>query len=419
MDFGRGAPLYGVNGAGRRDGVIVSRAADIGLHSRCAARAAPDRAQASLASLPLDRASPTSGAAAASGSVGLLTDAAALPLQLIEHRMTRFAAASRSRPAAAATRRRRGVSGLLAAALALASCGPRPSAPTAVLKVGSQKGGDHALLLASGALAGAPYKVEWSDFPAAQHLLEALAAGAVDIGLVGDAPFLFAYSGGARIKAVQAVAAPVGGAATAIVVPPGSAIRSLADLKGRRIATGRGSIGHYLLLCALAHAGLEPSDVTIVFLAPSDAKGAFATGAVDAWSTWAPYLPLAQKDGARVLIDGRGLLTGYGFEVASAPAVAGKAEILQDYLKRLARAERWGQAHHQEYAQALAKETGLAPDVALRTVELNNRGPVVIDAQVLKEQQQVLDRFRAAGAVAAPPALDAGFDTRFNAAVAP
>ena len=329
-------------------------------------------------------------------------------------------AARQSQPSNPASQRRRALAaGLAVAALVLTGCGQGPHASHAVLKVGSQKGGDRALLLASGALEGAPYKVEFSDFPAAQHLLEALAAGAVDVGLVGDAPFLFAYAGGAKIKAVQAAAAPEGGVSTAIVVPAGSPIRSLADLKGRRIATGRGSIGHYLLLRALGQAGLKPADVTIVFLAPSDAKAAFSTGAVDAWSAWAPYLPLAQKDGARVVADGRGLLTGYAFEVASASALAEKRALLDDYLKRLARAERWGQTHQAEYAQALAKETGLAPDIALRTVQLNSRGPRVIDEAVLREEADVLAKFQQTGAIAARPDLRAGFDTGFNDAAAP
>ena len=319
-------------------------------------------------------------------------------------------------------RRRRGwTAGALAlAALVLTGCGqPAGGQDQAVLKVGSQKGGDRALLLASGALAGAPYKVEWSDFPAAQHLLEALAAGAVDVGLVGDAPFLFAYSGGAKIKAVQASASPLGGAATAIVVPAGSPIHSLTDLRGKRIATGRGSIGHYLLLRALHSAGLKPTDVSIVLLAPSDAKAAFATGAVDAWSTWAPYLPLAQKEGAREIADGSGLLSGYGFEVASASAASGKRALLEDYLKRLAKAERWGQTHHAEYARALAHETGLAPDIALRTVELNARAPRLIDQTVLSEEAEVLAEFQRSGAIALRPDLRAGFDTGFNGTVAP
>jgi sulfonate transport system substrate-binding protein len=318
------------------------------------------------------------------------------------------------RPAGAWSRRARKTAVVLLA-LALAACGKPQGAEQAVLKIGSQKGGDKALLLASGALDGAPYRVEWSDFPAAQHLLEALAAGAVDLGLVGDAPFLFAYAGGANIKAVQASANPQGGVATAILLPKGSKIRSPADLRGRRIATGRGSIGHYLLLRVMEQAGLKPSDVTIVFLAPSDAKAAFATGSVDAWSTWAPYLPMAVRDeGARVLTDGRGLLTGYGFEAASTPAIAAKRVLLQDYLLRLGRAELWAQAHQAAYAKVLSKETGLDDDIARKTVALNLRTPRPIDAAVIAEEAEVLKRFQASGGITAKPNLAAGFDTTFK-----
>jgi sulfonate transport system substrate-binding protein len=305
-------------------------------------------------------------------------------------------------------------------ALALAGCGKPQGEAQAVLKVGSQKGGDKALLLASGALDGAPYRVEWSDFPAAQHLLEALAAGAVDVGLVGDAPFLFAYAGGADIKAVHASANPQGGIATAVLLPKASPVRSVADLKGRRIATGRGSIGHYLLLRTLERAGLKPSDVTIVFLAPSDAKAAFATGAVDAWSTWAPYLPLAVRDeGARVLTDGRGLLTGYGFEAASTPSIAAKRAQLQDYLLRLGRAEIWALTHQDAYAKVLAQETGLDEEIAGKTVALNLRLPRPIDETVIAEAGEVLKRFQASGAITAKPDVKAAFDPSFKIATTP
>ena len=317
----------------------------------------------------------------------------------------------------AGLRRRAGHAAVLALALTLVACGKPQGAAEAVLKVGSQKGGDKALLIASGALEGAPYRVEWSDFPAAQHLLEALAAGAVDVGLVGDAPFLFAYAGGAHIQAVHAVASAQGGLSTAILIPRDSPIHSEADLRGRRIATGRGSIGHYLLLRSLERAGLKPSDVTIVFLAPSDAKAAFASGAVDAWSTWAPYLLLAERDeGARVLTDGRDLLSGYGFEAASAGAIQAKRAQLQDYLLRLDRAERWALAHQDAYARILAKETGLDDDIARRTVALNLRTPRPIDEAVVAEEGRVLRRFQGAGAIAGAPDVKAAFDPSFKVA---
>jgi sulfonate transport system substrate-binding protein len=304
----------------------------------------------------------------------------------------------------------------------LAGCGRSgaSAAPDeASLKIASQKGGTRALMEAAGVLDGVPYRIEWSEFPSAQTLLEALGAGAVDAGAVGDAPFLFAYASGSKIKAAQAIRAEAS-TSTAIVVPDGSAIRTPADLKGRRIATGRGSIGHYFLLLVLEQAQIKPSEVTIVFLSPGDAKAALAAGSVDAWSTWAPYVPLAVRDHARVLEDSRTLLKGIGFEAATEQAIAAKRGQLDDFLRRLAKAERWAEGHQDAYAQALAKDTGLPLDVARDTVLARGRtGVVPIDAGIEADERVVLEHFRAAGVIASTPDVHGALDPSFNDAVAP
>jgi sulfonate transport system substrate-binding protein len=273
---------------------------------------------------------------------------------------------------------------------------------TAVLRVASQKGGTRAMLTAAGVLGELPYRIEWAEFPAAQHLLEALGAAAVDVGGVGDAPFQFAYQAGSPIKAVQAIRYDPGTTASAILVPAGSTIRTLLDLKGRRVATGRGSAGHYLLLRALDKAHLAVGDVTLVFLAPGDAKAAFSSGAVDAWSTWNPYVGAAVlHDGARVLPDSLGLSTGTGFIAASERAIKEKRALIEDFLRRNARAQQWAVSHAADFARVLAAETGLPADVARYTADRGVRGTVPIDGALLAEQRQVLATFRTAGAL--PP----------------
>jgi sulfonate transport system substrate-binding protein len=285
-----------------------------------------------------------------------------------------------------------------------------------VLKVGSQRGGTKAVLIASGALEGVPYRIEWSEFPAAAPLLEAVGAGAVDLGEAGDAPFLFAYAGGARIKAVQAGRS--GGASTAILVPNGSPIRSPADLKGRKIATGRGSIGHYLLLKVLENAGLKPTDVSIAYLSPGDAKAAFTAGSIDAWVTWGSYVALARlHDAARILVDGEGLLGGIGYEAASEKAIARRRPQIEDFLRRLAKARRWAAANPDAFGKVLAKETGLSEEVALYTVRQYRIQPAPLDAEAVAEARAVLDRFRAAGAVNTNRDPAGAFDASFNEAL--
>ena len=314
---------------------------------------------------------------------------------------------------------RRSLIAALTALVLLTGCGgTHEGAGPAVLKVGSQRGGTKAILIASGALEGTPYKIEWSEFPAAQPLLEAVGAGAVDLGEAGDAPFLFAYASGSKIKAVQA--GKSGGSATALLVRKGSPIHGLADLRGKKIATGRGSIGHYLLLRLLEEAGLKPTDVQVVFLSPGDAKAAFTSGAIDGWVTWGSYVALAKlHDDATILADGDGRLSGYGYEAASETAIAGKRPQVEDFLRRLAKARRWAGEHPEAYAAALSKETGLAPDVALYTVKQYRIAPTEIDDKAVAEATAVLDRFRTAGQVTSTRDVAGAFDRSFNAAVAP
>lgn len=313
---------------------------------------------------------------------------------------------------------RRSLIAALTATVLLAGCGAGGGGGQAALKVGSQRGGTKAILVASGALEGVPYKIEWSEFAAAQPLLEAVGAGAVDLGEAGDAPFLFAYAGGSKIKAVQAGRS--GGSSTALLVRKGAPFRTVADLRGKKIATGRGSIGHYLLLKLLEEAGLKPTDVQIVFLSPGDSKAAFSSGAIDGWVTWGSYVALAKlHDDATILADGDGRLSGYGFEAASEAAIAGKRPQMEDFLRRLGKARRWAADHPQEYAEALSKETGLQPDVALYTVRQYRIAPSAIDDAVVAEASAVLDRFRASGAVTSTRDPAGAFDRSFNAAVAP
>ena len=202
------------------------------------------------------------------------------------------------------------------------------------LRVGDQKGNAQAVMEAAGVLKDVPYKIEWKEFPAAAPLLEALSAGAIETGLVGDAPFTFAAASGAPVRAIAAIRQT--GDGLAILVAGTSPIRSFEDLRGKKIATGRGSIGHQLILAALEKHGWKADDVQIAFLAPSDAKIAYTQGAVDAWSTWEPYL--SQEEvlfKARRIITAEGLTPGLSFQVARPDAISDKRPELTDFLRRL------------------------------------------------------------------------------------
>ena len=143
---------------------------------------------------------------------------------------------------------------LLGTALAFGLLTTAQAADLQPLRVANQKSTIKALLEASGETQNVPYTLQWSEFPSASPLGEALNAGAVDVGALGDAPYVFALGAGASLKVVSIIHAE-GRNTTALVVPKDSPIKTVADLKGKKIVTGRGSIGHYLAIKALASAG--------------------------------------------------------------------------------------------------------------------------------------------------------------------
>src|SRR3990167_3242098 len=144
---------------------------------------------------------------------------------------------------------------LLGAALALGLLSTVQAGDLQPLRVANQKSTIKALLEASGESQNVPYEIKWSEFPSASPLGEALNAGAVDVGALGDAPYVFALGAGASIKVISIIHAE-GRNTTALLVPKDSPIKTAADLKGKKIVTGRGSIGHYLAIKALNDAGL-------------------------------------------------------------------------------------------------------------------------------------------------------------------
>ena len=283
-----------------------------------------------------------------------------------------------------------------------------------VLKAGDQKGGLRALLEAAGGLEGLGYDIQWSEFPAAAPLAEALNAAAVDSGPIGDAPLIFALAAGTRVKALGANRSDSYG--TAVLVRPDSPLKTAADLKGKSIATNRGSIGHYVTLKAITAAGLRPEEVNIRFLAPADAKLALTQGSVDAWATWEPYTALAETSGhARVLASGRGLLPGLSYLAATDAAIAAKRPVLQDFLQRVVRAQRWSYRNVDAFSTTLARIIGIPADAAKLQFERRQQKWVPIDAKVIADQQGTADFYRQVGLIKQPLDVRGTFDLGFSA----
>lgn len=277
------------------------------------------------------------------------------------------------------------------------------AAETVTLRIADQKGNMHAEMEAAQQLGNLSYRIEWAEFPAAAPLAEALNAGAVDAGIIGDAPLLFSLAAGSQVKAVAvSKSVPEG---LAVLVSPDSPVKTVADLKGKSIATGRGSIGHFEALKALEQAGVSDKDVTWRFLTPADARIALANGSVDAWSTWDPYTALAEvTHTGRVLINGVGLSSGNSFLAATDAALqdAGKRAALQDYVNRLAAADRWANHHVEAYSATLAKIIGFPQAAAEKSFSRRQSHWQGIDDNTVAQQQQTADFYHQYGLIQKP-----------------
>lgn len=294
---------------------------------------------------------------------------------------------------------------LLIAAGALLAVLTGSAAGQVTLRVGDQKGNAQAVMDAAGVLKDVPYRIEWKEFPAAAPLLEALGAGAIDAGLVGDAPFTFAAAAGTPVRAIAAIRQSQEG--LAILVPKESPIRSFADLKGKTIATGRGSIGHQLVLAALEANGLTAADIRLAFLAPSDAKVAYSRGSVEAWSTWEPYV--SQEEvlfGARRVQTAEGLTPGLSFIIARPDAIRDRRAALEDFVRRQATARAWSRSHVADYAASWGRLMGIPAEVALHWLQRARIEVGPIDGDVVAGEQQTIDLYHRAGLIGRR--LDAG-----------
>jgi sulfonate transport system substrate-binding protein len=247
------------------------------------------------------------------------------------------------------------------------------------------------LLAANGAT------VSWHEFPSGLPLLEALNVGAIDLSAdVADTVPVFAQAAGARLTYVaQEAPSP---SAQAIVVRADSPLKSVAELKGKKIAVTKAAGVHYLLIAALEKAGLKFSDISPAYLSPADGRAAFERGSVDAWVTWDPFLAGAQRQSAvRILADGRNLASYQRYYLASTPFADANPAVIAIVFSELKKTGQWVLQHPADAAAFLAPIWGL--DAA--TIELANSrrsyGVRAVSIDALGEQQRIADVFFSAG----------------------
>ncbi|TBU97047.1 aliphatic sulfonate ABC transporter substrate-binding protein [Phytopseudomonas dryadis] len=301
--------------------------------------------------------------------------------------------------------------GLLAAASALWLPWQAAHAEGAkTLRIGYQKFNSVNILKGSGALEKAleaqGVKVSWYEFAAGPQLLEALSTGAIDLGHAADAPSVFAQAAGKPVVYLAAEQ-PYPKGIGILVQTPGN-IQSIADLKGKRVATGRGWNAQYLLALALQEAGLSYSDITAAYVNnAADAIAALQSGSVQAATLWDPFLAAAEKTLAvRNLRDGQGLTNNRTFYLSTAEFSKANAGLVKTFFEQLAEVSDWANKNPQQVAELLAPQLGIAPDVLLLATQRRDYAAEAITPAIVAEQQKLADTFLGLGLIPKPLRVD-------------
>lgn len=288
---------------------------------------------------------------------------------------------------------RGGLAALLIAALAH---GAQAEEQPGTLRIGYQKYGTLVLLKARGTLekrlAEQGIKVQWTEFPGGPQLLEGLNVGSIDFGVTGETPPVFAQAAGADL--VYVANEPPAPTSEAILLPKDSPIKSVAELKGRKVALNKGSNVHYLLVRALEENGLKYSDIQPVYLPPADARAAFERGAVDAWVIWDPYQAAAEKQlHARTLVDARGLADNHQFYLATRTYAKEHPQVLTTLVEEVRSVGEWSQKNPEQVTEQVAPLLGLPADITLTAVKRQGYGAQFITPEVVAKQQKIADAF--------------------------
>ena len=290
------------------------------------------------------------------------------------------------------------------AALAALSQQARAQAAVREIRIGYQKNGVLVIARQQAALENhfAPQgiAVKWVEFSSGPPMLEAMNVGSVDYGAVGDSPPIFAQSAGAAI--VYAAGQPITNG-QGILVPANSSVRSIADLKGKRVGFTKGSSAHNVTVQTLEKAGLSYADITPVYLTPPDAGPAFANGSIDAWTIWDPYFAIGEiKQNGRILVNASDIAKTNSFYIANRDFAKSHGPVLQEIIDVTASSAKWAESHREEVAKSLSAVTGIPLDIQSVAASRSSFAVGPITDEIIATQQGVADRFFRLGLIPRP-----------------
>jgi sulfonate transport system substrate-binding protein len=217
------------------------------------------------------------------------------------------------------------------------------------------------------AFKGEGVSVKWVFSAGSNRALEYLNGNSIDIGSSAGLAALLAKANGNPITAPYIFSRPEW---TALVVPKDSPIKSLADLKGKKVAATKGTDPYLFLLRALKTAGLKRSDIEHVALQHADGRAALEQGRVDAWVGLDPIMAASELDAGSRLLYRNVAFNTYGFLNVREAFLAEQPQAVRRVIEAYERARAWAKANLSETARIVSEEAKVSLQVALLQVKL-------------------------------------------------
>lgn len=290
---------------------------------------------------------------------------------------------------------------------AFAASPVRAQAVATEVRIGYQKTGVLVIARQQGTLekrfAASGTSVKWVEFTSGPPMMEAVSNGSIDFGAVGDSPPIFAQAANANI--VYAAASPISNG-QGILVPQNSPIKTIKDLKGKRVGFTKGSSAHNVVVLTLAKAGLTYEDITPVYLTPPDAGPAFANGSIDAWAVWDPYFAIGEKkQNARILINAYEVGKTNAFFIANRDFANRNPGSLREVIAGLSTAATWAENNREAVAKSLHEITGVPLDIQTLAASRASFAIGPVTDGIIETQQGVADSFHKLGLIPKPIAV--------------
>jgi len=222
------------------------------------------------------------------------------------------------------------------------------------------------------------YKVKWQPFNIGVMVNEAFTSNQLDMGIMGDFPVFIGRSSGTNYRIVSIASS--GPKTLAMVTKKDSPIKSVEELKGKKIATTKASYGQKLLIALLEKNKMSVEDIQFVHMTMDDLTAALVRGDVDAGVMWDPLITRMEDAGEiKIIADGTGIYEAYAVLMASGDMVGKNPQVVDAMLKAFQRGRDYLQQSPEECVKILGEDIKIPPAQMTKIVAKFNYDDKITD----------------------------------------